>query len=120
MAHQYFNICLCTLPYTSNIIYSLLFFVLNCRDGLFSFLNKKRRFHLLHHLLFHLLSIVREPPKLQYKVNKMLFSYVRRFSDLHDYNSKSWKLKKLTKIGLLQIVFHFFIFLSTQNYSCSK
>ena len=56
------------------------------------------------------LLIVRGPPKLQYEISKTLFSYVRKFSYLHDYNSKSLKCKKLTKIGLLQIVFPIFLF----------
>ena len=61
--------------------------------------------------------IVREPSELQYKIGKMLFLYVRKFWDLHD--CKRLKFKKLIKIGPLQIVFHFFIFLNAQNYCCS-
>ena len=77
--------------HTLSFKYTLYFSVLNCRDGQFS-------------------SIVIEPPKLQCKFSKMLFSYVRKSPHLHNCNSKSRKFKKLTKVGLLRIVFNFFIF----------
>ena len=54
---------------------------------------------------------------MQYEISKMLFSYVRKFQHLHDYNSKRFKLKNLTKTGLFQIVFPFFYF---SRFLCSK
>ena len=66
------------------------------------------------------LFIVRESPNLQYEFSKMLFSFVRKFRYLPDYNSKSVKFKKFNKIGLLQIVFpifYFFRFLFSKIFS---
>ena len=126
----YISSILVSLPvihYTSNIVYTFLCLTVGMYH--FPFLPKKIP-SVTSGIWEGDLLIVVEPPKFQYEISKTLFSYVRRFPYLHDYNSKSLKFKKLTKIGLLQIVFPiFFIFpiffpqkivTNAQNYSCSK
>ena len=106
--------------HTLHFKYSFYFSVLNFRDKSFSFFTKKKILSFTSGIWEGDLFIVREPLKLQHEISKMLFTYVRKFWDLHDYNCKNLKFRKLTKIGLLQIEFHFFVFLNAQNYCCSE
>ena len=108
----YISSILVSLPvihYTSNIVYT--FLCLTVGMDHFPFLPKKIP-SVTSGIWEGDLLIVREPPKLQYEISKTLFSYVRKFPYLHDYNSKSLKFKKLELLQIepLQIVFPIFLF----------